>query len=721
MELTTVRGVCPHDCPDTCGFVTQVKDGKAISLKGDRDHPFTNGFLCQKVSKYLDRVYHQERLLYPMKRVGPKGKGDFQRISWAEAISTIGSKIRELAKEFGPESILPFSYSGTLGKIQGSSLDRRFFNLLGASLLDRTICSTAGAVGCDITLGTRAVVDPESIIHSRYIINWGSNTSVTNSHLWVLMHQAKKLGAKIVTIDPFQSRTAEKSDWWIPIRPGTDGALALSMMHIIFRENWQDQDYLEKYTLGYKELRDRVLHEYSPERVSTITGLPVSDIEKLTKEFALSQKRFNGPALIRLNYGIQRHGGGGMAVRNITCLPAITGDWRYPGGGALLSTSKMIPWNNMALERPDLIPAGTRKINMIQLADVLENLTNPPIKLLFVYSANPATVNPDQSRVIQGLMREDLFTVVHEQFITDTARFADIILPATTQLEQFDIHNGYGHLYIQANYPAIKPLGEAVPNTQLFRLLAREMNMSPELFEISDEELAQLALAAPEDSSTIYPPKNALDGITLDSLKQTGPMRIQVPVDYAPFAEGNFGTPSGKCEFYSSRIAEMGFDPLPMYLPPHEAPEAVRSSKRATSASESINSNSATIDRYQLQLITPPEPSFLNSTFVNMDALRQAAHEPKVEIHSYDAQKRNISNGDWIKIFNDRGCFYARALVREKIQKGVVASFGTWWSKYIPNGSNCNATTSTKPTDLGGGATFYDNLVEIEKTVIADE
>jgi anaerobic selenocysteine-containing dehydrogenase len=674
-------------------MVVTVADGRAVSLRGDPDHPFTKGFLCQKVSRYLDRVYHADRLKWPMKRVGPKGKGQFARITWDEAIDTIAQRFADIvASQEGPQAILPYSYGGTMGKLQGSSLDRRFFHRLGASLLDRTICATAGAAGCDMTLGTRAHLDPETVIHSRYIINWGSNTSVTNMHLWTIMHQARKAGAKIVTIDPFRCKTAARSDWWIPIRPGTDAALALGMMHVIWRDGSQDQDYLDRYCLGAESLRDRVLAEYPPDRVSSITGIPAADIERLAREYATTP-----PALIRVNYGMQRHGGGGMAMRTITCLPAIVGAWRHAGGGALLSTSKLYPFNSDRLERPDLIPPGTRTINMVQLAEALNGeLAPPPIHALYVYNSNPAAVCPDQTRVLRGLQREDLFTVVHEQFPTDTVDYADIVLPATTQLEHFDIHGSYGHLYVQTNEPAIAPLAEAKSNNDVFRLLARRLGFEPELFEVTDEELASQALqAGPAPNG--FPPPNAFDGIDLNRLRQEGPIRLNLPKDYAPFAEGGFGTPSGKCELYSARMAAQGMDPLPTYIPPHEDPQT-----RPDLAK-----------RFPLQMISPPVPSFLNSTFVNVDVLRKMAGDVTVEIHPQDASSRGIRDGQRVRVFNDRGSFQARAVVGDTVKAGAVVTQGVWWNKYTTDGVNCNTTTSTRLTDLGGAATFFDNLVEV--------
>jgi len=702
--VTTVKAVCPHDCPDTCGMVVTVdtSTGQAIELRGDKEHPFTRGFLCQKVNNYLDRVYHPDRLLYPLRRVGRKGEGKFARISWDEAIHTIAAKFKAIAASAdGSQAILPYSYAGTMGKLMYSSLDRRFFHRLGASLLDRTICATAGAVGCDITLGTRAMVDPESSVNCRYIVNWGSNTAVTNIHFWKVEHEARKRGARIVTIDPYKSPTAAKSDWWIPIRPGTDAALALGVMHIIFRQGWQDDDFLTNHCVGANELRARVLAECAPEKVSHITGLAVEEIERFAREYARAQELFGGPALIRVNYGLQRHGGGGMAVRTITCLPALTGDWRHAGAGAFLSTSKAYPFDDNYLMRPDLIPRGTRTINMVHLAEALHGeLPGPPVKALFVYNSNPAAVNPDQSRVLSGLAREDLFTVVHDQFQTDTADFADIVLPATTQLEHFDIHSSYGHLYVQANNPAIAPLGEAKPNTEVFRLLARAMEFEPELFEDSDEVIAARSLGEPG-----VPMKGwglpegvaeAMQGMTLEATK-AGPVRLNLPQDWAPFAEGNFPTLSGKCELYSEREARAGRDPLPHYIPPHEDPQT----KPELAA------------KYPLQLLTPPASPFLNSTFVNVPALRKSAGERTLEIHPTDAASRGIANGQMVTVFNGRGRFRAKAVLADTVKPGVVVSLGLWWRKWTEDGVNCNATTSTAVTDFGGGATFFDNLVEV--------
>ncbi len=734
LPTVSVKGACPHDCPDTCSWIVGVdpRSGRAVSLKGDSSNPFTDGFLCQKVANYLDRVYHPERLKTPLRRTGPKGAGQFEAISWADAIAVIADNFRTIAASpDGPQAILPYSYAGTMGKLQYGSLDRRFFHRLGASLLDRTICATAGAVGCDITLGTRAMIDPAAVEQSRFIVNWGSNTKVTNSHLWAIMHRARANGARIVTIDPHRSRTAANSDWWLPIRPGTDAALALGVMHILFRDGLQDREYLADHCLGAAELESRVGTEYPPDVVSRITGLSVAEIEQFAREYGRSQQLFGGPAFIRLNYGMQRHGGGAMAVRTVCCLPAVTGDWRHPGGGAMLSTSKQFPFDDAFLTRPDLILPGTRTINMTKLADALTgDVEGPSVRALYVYNSNPAAVCPDQSRVLAGLKREDLFTVVHDLFLTDTANYADIVLPATSQFEHFDIHNSYGHLYVQVNHPAIAPLGEAKPNTEVFRLLAKEMGFEDELFAMRDEELARrafLPLSASErgpggevspledEGRTISggqtsPPnplsetergdrkRSNFEGITFDSLMTNGAQRLNVPENWAPFAEGQFPTPSGKCELSSPSEAAAGRDPLPHYIPPHEDPQT----KPELAA------------LYPLQMITPPSPSFLNSTFVNVDVLRKKAGEPTVEMHTHDATARTLASGDAVRVFNGRGSFRAKVSVGATVKPGVVVAYGIWWNKYTDGGANCNAITSTALTDLGGGATFFDNLVQVE-------
>ncbi|HLQ43858.1 MAG TPA: molybdopterin dinucleotide binding domain-containing protein, partial [Planctomycetaceae bacterium] len=523
-----------------------------------------------------------------------------------------------------------------------------------------------------------------------------------------------RLGAKIVTIDPYRSQTAARSDWHLAPRPGTDAALAIGLMHVLFRDGLTDEDYLAKYCLGGEQLRLRVLSEYSPQRVAGITGLSVADIERLARQYATSQ-----PSVIRINYGMQRHAGGGMAVRTIACLPAIIGAWRHPAGGILLSTSGSFPFNLSGVQRPDLIPAGTRTINMVQLAEALHGeLPGPPVQALFVYNSNPAAVAPDQQRVLAGLRRDDLFTVVHEQFPTDTVDYADIVLPATTQLEHFDLHGSYGHQYVQVNVPAIAPLGESCCNTDVFRGLAQRLDFESEQFEVSDEQLARELLwetAAPDK----VPP--ALRGITLKRLKQEGAIKLNAcgaggsPASAvlsdleqagrlrhnAPFANGGFPTPSGKCELFCKRLAKLGLDPLPTYIPPAESP---------ASAPELAA-------RFPLQLLSPPSPHFLNSTFVEVDSLRRSAVEPQLEISVADATARGIRHDELVKVFNDRGSFIARALVGDSVRPGVVVTPSIWWNKHSFGDRNCNSTTPTRLTDLGGGATFFDNLVEVERSM----
>jgi anaerobic selenocysteine-containing dehydrogenase len=673
-------------------MVVGVEGERAVSIGGNREHPYTRGFLCHKVSKYLDLVYHQDRLKYPLRRVGPKGSGQFERISWDVALDEIASKFRSIvAGPHGPQAILPYSYCGTMGKIQSQGMDRRFFHRLGASLLDRTICASAGSQGYSYTIGQRIGMQPEAFAESRVIINWGSNTAVTNSHLWSLMVKARKAGAKILTIDPYRCETAARSDWHLAPKVGTDAALALGMMHVIFRDHLQDQNYIDQYCQGGPELRERVEREYGLDRVSQITGLPAEDVERLAHEYVRAV-----PAAIRVNYGMQRHRGGGMAVRTIACLPAIIGAWKHWAGGILLSTSGHYPLNTTALERPDLVPSGTRTVNMVQLAEALEGqLPGPPVQALYVYNCNPAAVAPDQQRVLEGLLREDLFTVVHDLFLTDTADYADLVLPATSQLEHFDLHTSYGHHWVQVNQPVIPAYEESRCNSQVFRELAKRLNFEPEVFEISDQRLARIALWEEESA---HKPKE-LEGITVDALMQDGPQRLRMPERYSPFAKGGFPTPSGKCEFDSPRMAHRGLDRLPTWIPPAECAETVPELAAA----------------YPLQLLSPPSPHFLNSTFVAVEALRASAGEPELQIHPDDARVREIQHGMDLVIFNARGSFQAKAKVTDAVRPGVVVAPSIWWNKYSSSRTNANSTTSTTLSDMGGGATFFDNLVEVRR------
>ena len=661
-----------------------VRDGVAVDLRGDTEHPFTRGFLCGKMASYLDRVYSPDRLKTPLVRTGPKGSGRFEPIGWDEALDRIAERFRAVSNSSdGPQAILPYSYYGTMGKLQSSSLDRRFFHRLGASRLDRTICASAGSLGYEYTMGQgRLGADPMAVGGCKLIINWGSNTAHTNSHLWSRMIQAKKAGATLVAIDPFRSPTAARSDWHIQPRPGTDAALALGLMHVLWRDGLIDQDYIDRATVGADRLRRRALEEYPVDRVSAITGVDPETIEELARRYATE-----APSLIRVNYGLQRHFGGGMAVRTIACLPALVGAWRHHGGGALLSTSGAFDFANHALARLDLSPPATRTVNMNQLANALAGeLPGPPIRALYVYNCNPAAVSPDQRKVIAGLMRDDLFTVVHEQFATDTVDYADIVLPATTQLEHLDVHGAYGHHFVMLNPPAIAPLGEARSNNDVFRGLAERMGFEPDLF--------------PDDSTLIREVLDggpSLRGITLERLEEEGSIRLNLAENYAPFAEGVFPTPSGKCELYSERMAAEGFDPLPAYIPPREDPQTCPELAAL----------------YPIQLLSPPKPQFLNSTFANSAKHRSAAGDPTVELSLFDAEARHLHAGDWAEVFNARGVFRARVALSGAVRPGVAVATGLYWNKLVPGLGNANSTTSTTLTDMGGGATFFDNLVDV--------
>ncbi|MDQ8153227.1 MAG: molybdopterin oxidoreductase family protein [Gemmatimonadota bacterium] len=683
--VQTIRGACPHDCPDTCALITTVQDGRAVRVQGDPDHPFTSGFLCAKVNRYLERTYHADRVLRPLKRIGRKGRGEFAPVSWDEALHDIAGRLRAIADSSdGPQAILPYSYAGTMGMLQGQSMDRRFFHALGASKLDRTICSTAGAWGMRMTVGANVGADAEGLPSSDLVILWGTNTLTANPHLWPFVRQARERGARVLCIDPIRTRTADQCDEWIAIRPGTDAALALAMMHVLFAEGLQDDDYLAAHTLGAAELRVRV-QAYAPAVVAPIVGLPVEQIVELARAYGRAQAAF-----IRINYGMQRHGGGAMAVRTITCLPAVTGHWRRPGGGVQLSTSANFKYNTAALERPELSP-DVRTINMIRLGDALTHsdagVGGPPVRALVVYNSNPAAVAPDRNRVLAGLRREDLFTVVLEHFQTDTADFADYVLPATTQLEHLDVHLSYGHHYATLNRPAIAPMGECRPNTQIFRNLAAAMGLSQPCFADDDDTLVRQALETTD-------PKMAT--VTYDALQAHGWVRLNVPTPYLPYAEGGFSTPSGKCEFYSARMAEMGLDPLPAFTPPHEFPEHVPELAA----------------RFPLTLISSPRHQFLNSTFVNIASLRRDA-EPELTLHPDDAAPRGIVDGAPVVVFNDRGAFTATARVVDSVRRGVAWAPSIWWGKLTRDGHNANETTSQRITDMGHGPVFYDNLVEV--------
>ncbi|HEX8253493.1 MAG TPA: molybdopterin oxidoreductase family protein [Thermoanaerobaculia bacterium] len=676
-----VKAVCPHDCPDTCSMLVTVEDGRATRVAGDPDHPVTQGFLCTKVAKYLERTHHEDRLLYPQIRVGEKGEGKFRRATWDEALELIATNLQRVIEDDGPQAILPYSYAGTMGLIQGESMDRRFFHRIGASLLDRTICASAGSEALNVTYGTRMAPDPEDVPNAKLVLLWGTNTLTSNPHLWPFVRKAKANGATTICIDPIRTRTAAACDEHIPIRPGTDAALALSMMHVLFRDGYEDRQYLDEMTHGWEGLRDRVMNEYAPERVAQICRIPAATIESLATRYGATR-----PTFIRLNYGLQRHAGGGSAVRAISILPAITGAWNYVGGGAMLSTSGTFSkLDTASLARKDLSPTGTRTINMSQLGEALTKVSNPAVKAIVVYNSNPAAVAPDRENVIAGFKRDDLFTVVLEHFQTDTADYADVLLPATTQLEHDDLHKAYGHTFVMYNAKSIEPLGESLPNSEIFRRIAAKMNLDfPELQESDEEMMRGILRAMP---------------FTLEELREQSSIRLDIESPHRPFARGTrLPTPSGKIEIDSARAAEHGLDRLPEYVPPYESeerdPELVR--------------------RFPLALISPPAHSFLNSTFVNVASLRRAAGKPTLEIHEDDATSRGIAAGAMVTIYNDRGAFTAEAVITDRVRPGVVSAPSVWWPKLTPGRTNANHTTSQAVTDIGGGATFYDNQVEVQ-------
>jgi anaerobic selenocysteine-containing dehydrogenase len=673
--VTLVKGACPHDCPDTCALDIHVREGIAIKVTGSAAHAPTAGVLCTKVARYTERTYHPDRLLHPQRRIGRKGEGRFERISWEDAIAAIAGRLAPMAAQ-RPEQILPYSYAGTMGLVQGDSMSMRFFHKMGASLLDRTICASAGTAGHEVTLGSRIGMDMELADRAKLIIFWGSNAITSSVHFWARAQEAKRRGATLVAIDPYRSLTAEKCHTHIALLPGTDSALALGLMHVLVRDGLIDRDYVERHTQGFEGLRERVSH-YDPDRVASLCGITPREIESLAQLYGSTR-----PALIRANYGMQRARGGGMATRNIACLPALVGAFRDAAGGILLSTGGNFDIDRRALERPDLL-AGRRPrtINMSTIGHALLDQVNP-VNALIVYNSNPVAVAPDSARVARGFAREDLFTVVLEHFQTDTADYADILLPATTQLEHLDVIKPYGHYYLMANNPAIAPLGECKPNSEIFRLLARAMGFTEPCFGDSDEAIAQAAVAGDWDFRAV---------------RMQGWKRVGRPTEVARFADGGFDTPSGKVEFHSARAAELGLDPLPDYVAPQE------------------DTRSAAARRYPLAMISPPARNFLNSSFVNVRSLRAAEGEPWLDIHPHDAAQRKVTDGGYVRVFNDRGSLELRARVTDRARPGVVVALSVWWKKLTRDGKNANELTSSDTlTDMGRAPTFYDCLVQVE-------
>ena len=680
MTTHLIRGACPHDCPDTCALLTTVENGVAIKVQGNPDHLQTDGVLCTKVSRYTERTYHPERILTPLMRVGKKGEGRFEAVSWDAALNDIAARLKTIAAR-NPLAIVPYSYAGTMGLVQGEGMAARFFNRLGGSSLHRSICAEAGGKAMEYTLGAKVGMKVEHYAQAKLIIIWGSNSIGSNLHFWRYAQIAKRNGAKLICIDPRKTETADKCHEHIALLPGTDAALALAVMHELIVNDWLDHDYIQQYTLGWDALKARAL-QWSPERAAEVCGISVAQIKSLAFDYGQSFVN-NTPAAIRLNYGVQRVKGGGNAVRAVACLPALIGAWRHAGGGMLLSSSGSYGIQKAVLERPDLAKGKpTRTINMATIGDDLlrEASTDfgPKIEALLVYNSNPVAIAPNSTQVVKGFAREDLFTVVLEHFQTDTADYADYILPATTQMEHWDIHRSYGHTDVLLNRPAIAPVGQSKHNTQIFRELAKRMGFEDACFDDDDETLCRQAFG---------------DTINFDELLDKG--FVTMPIADAPFAHGNFPSPSGKCEFVSERLVQQGMDGLPDHVPNHEV---LGSSKQ-----------------YPLAMISPPARNFLNSSFVNVKSLRDIEGEPIVEIHETDAIARGIQSGDVVDVFNARGHYQSKAVISNRARPGVVNGLGVWWRKLGLNHTNVNEVTSQLLTDIGQGPVFYDCLVEVKR------
>lgn len=667
------KSVCPLDCPDQCGLLLHKVDGRVVKVEGDPEHPVTKGNICNKVRNMTERINDENRLKYPMKRVGAKGEGRFERISWDEAIQTITSRWKTLIHTEGPESILPYSFYGNMGRLNAEGMDRRFFNRLGASQLERSICNSAGTAGYRYTMGGSFGIDPEDTIHSKLIIFWGINAASTNMHQVALAQKARKHNsAKIVVIDVHKNQTGRLADWFIPILPGTDSALALGIMHILFAENMVDSSFLHQYTVGYEELREHVI-QYDPTTVSEITGVPVEDIYKLARMYGNT-----APAFIRIGNGPQHHDNGGMFVRTVSCLPALTGQWLIKGGGAIKGNSGYLSLNTINLQLPRLLKnKQTRVINMNLLGEALLTV-DTPVKSLYVYSSNPAVVAPEGNKVRKGLEREDLFIVVHDLFLTETAKYADIVLPATSSFENTDVYTSYWHHYIQIQQPVIEGFGESKSNVDVFRLLAKGMGFEETAFEETEVEMIAHALNQP---SNPY-----LDGIDYETLVEKQFVKAMVK----PLFPGKLRTPSRKIELYSKRMKANGYPPLPTYIP-------------------------IVIDGdHPYQFIPAPNHNFLNSTFSNNQKHIILEKEPRLHMNSKDAEASGIEDGDQVRVWNQRGECLLKVNVGENVLPGVVVTQGLW-ADLEGTKQLVNKLTPDRIADMGGGATFFSGRVSVEK------
>ncbi|MCW5254511.1 molybdopterin-dependent oxidoreductase [Streptomyces sp. SHP 1-2] len=680
MSIAQVPGACPLNCPDGCSWQVTVQDGEALTLRGTPDHPYTRGTLCVKVNKFLEHTRAPDRLLHPLRRTGRKGEGRFERISWDTALGEIARRLTETVERHGGEAIWPYQGTGTLGYLQGlqGRAGSRLWNVLGASRHDMTICSVAGLTGLRYTLGTSTGIDPENLVHSRLILLWGSNPLTTHHHLWKVIQRARREGARVIAIDPVRSRTAAQADEHIAPLPGTDAALALGLMHMVLQEKAEDREYLDTRTVGWEAFRRRVL-EFTPRRTAQETGVTEEEIIRLGRRIADTR-----PTAIRVSQGIQRHAGGGATLRALACLPAVTGDWRRPGGGLLYTTDGYFGGNREALYRDDLLSRPVRSLSMTRLAEGLLETDDPPVAALVVYGANPLASSPHQNRIRRGLAREDLFTVVMDHFQTDTADYADIVLPATMQPEHLDLHDGYGHLYITWNEPAVAPPGECLSTTETFRRLARAMELTEPALYASDEELASELLDSRHPS---------LAGITMDTLRDRGWARLSYPERHVPFADG-FPTPSGKLEFLSETARADGFDAMAGYVPAAETHDT----RLARS--------------FPFVLLSVANHFFLNTVFGNKPALRRRAGPPYVVLHPKDAAANGLASGDRVQVANSRGAFEALATIDDAVRPGVAMTTKGHWPK-LTDGSGPNATVDERDADMGGGAVYHDNRVRI--------
>ncbi len=687
--------VCAHDCPDTCSLRVGVSGGRIVSISGDAGHPITQGFLCGKVNRYAERVYSPSRILTPLRRAGAKGEGRFQPIGWDRALDEIAGRFEAIAGQHGAEAILPYSYAGTIGEI-GFHIGHRFFHRLGASRLERTICTGAAVEGLRATMGIGLASDLEQVADAKLILVWGLNAVASHVHLMPFIKAARRKGAKLVVIDTYRNATARQADWFIPVRPGTDSALALGMMRLIIAENFHDMDFIDRYTLGFEQLRTAA-EPYTPEKVEAISGVPAAELTRLARAYGSSEAAF-----IRLGLGISRHGNGAMTVRTISCLPALTGAWEKPGGGFLCFGWGSVCQNKNELKVPAPEDAPARKVNMVRLGEALLELDDPPVKALYVYNSNPAAIAPEQARVHEGLAREDLFVVVHEQFPTDTTDFADIVLPATTFMECGDIFSSYGHNYVQISRAVIPPVGEAKSNLEVFSLLAGRMGIDDPALKGDFEGLAAKLIGdtrfviqeIPETPPATGGANNGDEPDARALFAAGRPVKVLLPAK--PWRTG-LATDSGKFEFYSARMEAKGLPALPAFVP---SPEG--------------HLENGLKERYPLQLVTPPSQHFLNSSFGESESSRRLERTPRLKLNPVDAEARKLAGGASCRAFNARGECFLTVEVDEAVPAGTAVAESVWWPKLHPKRKGINQLTSAELTDMGGCARFHDGLVQVE-------